>query len=154
MNEAVIWRFFKSKGFSDCGIAGLMGNLFAESGLNPINLQNSFEKTLKMDDTTYTLAVDSGAYTNFVKDGAGYGLAQWTYWSRKQNLLNFARARGTSIGDLSMQLDFLYQEFQGYKGLNEALRMANSVQEASNLILFQYERPARSEEHTSELQSH
>lgn len=142
MNEAVIWRFFKSKGFSDCGIAGLMGNLFAESGLNPINLQNSFEKTLKMDDTTYTLAVDSGAYTNFVKDGAGYGLAQWTYWSRKQNLLNFARARGTSIGDLSMQLDFLYQEFQGYKGLNEALRMANSVQEASNLILFQYERPA------------
>ena len=67
MNEAVIWRFFKSKGFSDCGIAGLMGNLFAESGLNPINLQNSFEKTLKMDDTTYTLAVDSGAYTNFVR---------------------------------------------------------------------------------------
>ena len=28
----------KAKVFSDCGIAGLMGNLYAESGLNSINL--------------------------------------------------------------------------------------------------------------------
>lgn len=70
----------KSAGLNDFGVAGLMGNLFAESGLNPKNLQNTYEKKLGMTDAEYTAAVDSGSYSNFVKDSAGYGLAQWTYW--------------------------------------------------------------------------
>ena len=78
-NAQIIWNYFKSKGFSDCGIAGLMGNLFAESGLIPTNLQNSYEKKLGMTDSQYTSAVDNGTYKNFVKDSAGYGLAQWTF---------------------------------------------------------------------------
>ena len=53
-----------------------MGNLYAESGLVPANLQNTYEKKLGYTDATYTAAVDSGAYTSFAKDGAGYGLAQ------------------------------------------------------------------------------
>lgn len=67
-NAQIIWKYFKGKGFSDCGIAGLMGNLYAESGPNSINLQNTYEKKLKMTDAGYTSAVDK----NFVKDGAGY----------------------------------------------------------------------------------
>lgn len=47
------------------GVAGLMGNLYAESGLRANNLQNSFEKKLGLSDDNYTLAVDSGAYGNF-----------------------------------------------------------------------------------------
>jgi hypothetical protein len=39
-----------------------------------------------MNDASYTVAVDNGSYTNFTHDSAGYGLAQWTYWSRKQGL--------------------------------------------------------------------
>lgn len=85
--EEKIWNFLIGKGFSKAGAAGLMGNLFAESGLNPKNLQNSFEKKLGHTDDSYTAAVDNGTYSNFVKDSAGYGLAQWTYWSRKQNML-------------------------------------------------------------------
>lgn len=34
------------QGMSKCGAAGLMGNIYAESGLVPTNLQNSFEKKL------------------------------------------------------------------------------------------------------------
>ena len=71
MNEATIWRFLKSQGMTDAGVAGLMGNLFAESGLNPKNLQNSYEKKLGYTDATYTAAVDNGTYTNFVRDSAG-----------------------------------------------------------------------------------
>ena len=85
----------------------MMGNLFAESALSPINLQNTYEKKLRYSDSTYTIAVDNGTYTNFIKDSAGYGLAQWTFWSRKQNLLNYAKSKGVSIGDLNMQLEFL-----------------------------------------------
>lgn len=79
----VIWDFFKSQGLNDYGIAGLMGNLYAESGLKPTNLQNTYEKSLGYTDAEYTAAVDQKLYTNFVNDSAGYGLAQWTYYSRK-----------------------------------------------------------------------
>ena len=140
----VIWDYFKAKGLNDFGIAGLMGNLYAESGLKPTNLQNTYEKKLGYTDAEYTAAVDQRKYTNFVKDSAGYGLAQWTYWSRKQNLLNFAQSKNKSIGDLHMQLDFLYKELsEGYK--NSVLKVlceAKSVLEASNSVLLKFERPA------------
>ena len=74
--EEKIWNFLKSKGLNSFAIAGLMGNLYAESGLNPKNLQNSYEKKLGYTDEAYTAAVDCGKYTNFAKDAAGYGLAQ------------------------------------------------------------------------------
>ena len=61
-------------------------------------------------DATYTAAVDSGAYSNFTKDSAGYGLAQWTYWSRKEALLNYARGKKKSVGDLTTQRGFLMEE--------------------------------------------
>lgn len=146
MNEEKIWKFLKSKGFTDFGVAGLMGNLYAESGLSPINLQNSYEKKLNFTDQSYTQAVDNGSYTNFVKDAAGYGLAQWTYWSRKQNLLNYAQSVGKSIGDLDMQLEFLCKELSGYSVVWKTLQSATSVFEASNAVLLQYERPANQSE--------
>ena len=70
------WNFLKSKIANDFGVAGLMGNLYAESGISPQNLQNSYEKKLGFTDATYTAAVDSGSYANFVHDSAGYGVAQ------------------------------------------------------------------------------
>lgn len=140
--ERTIWNFLRCKGLSPAGAAGLMGNLYAESGLNPQNLQNSYEKRLGFTDTAYTAAVDSGAYSNFVHDSAGYGLAQWTYWSRKESLLNFARKIGASIGSLEMQLDFMIRELKGYAAVWEVLRMARTVREASDIVLTRYERPA------------
>lgn len=131
------------KGLSEAGAAGMMGNLYAESGLNPQNLQNTYEKKLGYTDAAYTAAVDDGSYDNFVKDSAGYGLAQWTYWSRKQNLLAFARAAGKSIGDLEMQLDFLYKELsESYSKVLSVLKTASDVQAASNSVLLDFERPA------------
>lgn len=142
-NEEKIWKYLKSQGLSDYGIAGLMGNLYAESGLRPNNLQNGYEKSLGYTDETYTSAVDSGAYANFVRDSAGYGLAQWTYWSRKEKMLDFAKNAGKSIGDLEMQLDFLMKELkEGYSSLLSLLKSATSILTASNAVLTQYERPA------------
>lgn len=141
-NETKIWNFLKGKGLNDYAVAGVMGNLYAESALNPKNLQNSYEKKLGYTDATYTTAVDNGRYTNFVKDSAGYGLAQWTYWSRKQNLYNYAKKTGKSIGDLSMQLDFLWSELNGYSKVMAQLKSAKSVLAASNAMLLGFEKPA------------
>ncbi len=142
-SEEKIWNYLKAQGLTDAGAAGLMGNLQAESGLNPQNLQNSFEKKLGYTDASYTAAVDSGAYANFAKDCAGYGLAQWTHSSRKAALLAFAKARGASIGDLEMQLGFLLKELsESFRGVLAMLRATSSVREASDAVLFKFERPA------------
>lgn len=120
-----------------------MSNLKDESGLNPRNLQNSFEKKLGMSDADYTAAVDCGTYADFVTDGAGYGLAQWTNRKRKAGLLAYAKARGRSIGDLDVQIGYLLQELQTmFKTLWDKLRTTASVREASDTVLLDFERPA------------
>ena len=120
-NEKAIWDYLYGKIGNAYGVAGLMG----------------------LSDTQYTAKVDDGSYTNFVKDSAGYGLAQWTYWSRKQALQEYAKASGKSIGDLDMQLAFIWKELsEGYKALLKTLQAATSVTEASTAVLTQYERPA------------
>lgn len=142
MNEQRIFDFFAGKGFTAAGIFGMLGNIRDESGGNPRNLQNSYEKKLGYTDDSYTEAVDAGTYKNFVHDAAGYGLAQWTYSTRKENLLKFARNQGDSIGDFDMQLAFMYQELRGYKTLFAILTTTDSIREASDAFMTQYERPA------------
>ena len=141
-NAERIWNYCKAQGLNDCGCAGLMGNLDCESGLNPKNLQDSCEARLGYTNETYTAAVDNGNYAGFIKDSAGYGLAQWTWWTRKQNLLSWARSKGTSIGDLEMQLGFLFQELTGtYSSVLNILKTATTVAEASNAVLLKFECP-------------
>ncbi len=143
MNEKHIWDKLRSMGLTTAGTAALMGNLCAESALNPKNLQNSYEKKLGYSDESYTIAVDSGSYSNFIHDAAGYGLAQWTFWTRKQALLSFAREKKTSIGDLDMQLDFLVLELkQQYPAVWSILRTTDNICVASDAVMCQYERPA------------
>lgn len=142
-NDQVIWNFLLGKGLSAAGAAGLMGNLEAESVLKPTNLQNTYEAKLGYTDESYTKAVDSGAYTNFAKDCAGYGLAQWTYHTRKAALLAYCKESGRSIGSLDAQLEFLYKELsESYKSLLKTLETTSSIKEASDLVLTQFERPA------------
>lgn len=140
--EETCWISLKGTGLNDYAVAGIMGNLYSESGFIPVNLQNSFEKKLGMSDEEYTKAVDDGSYINFVRDGAGYGLCQWTFWTRKQAMLDYARKLGKSIGDIHVQLAFMWGELQGYTKMMEILKSAKSVREASDAVLLNYEKPA------------
>lgn len=141
--EEQIWFYLLQKLGNEYGAAGVIGNLYAESALNPKNLQNSYEKKLKMTDKEYTSAVDNGSYINFVKDKAGYGLCQWTFWSRKEKLLRKAKERDVSIGNLELQLDYLFDELEtSYKGVLNTLKNATSVAEASKSFMLGFERPA------------
>lgn len=143
MSEKTIWTFLVDKLGNEYGAAALMGNLYAESGLVANNLQNSYQSKLGHTDATYTSAVDNGTYTNFEKDSAGYGLAQWTYWSRKRDLLAYAKKKGKSIGDETMQLEFLMVELgTTYKAVLTTLQNAATVKEASDVVLTKFERPA------------
>lgn len=130
-------------GLTKAGASGLMGNLYAESGLKPNNMENSYESKLGLNDITYTNAVDNGSYTNFVNDRVGYGLAQWTSAGRKQGLIDLARRKGHSISSTDVQTEHLINELKSsYKKTYGILTTTNNVREASDIVLHDFERPA------------
>ena len=143
-NKSLIWNFLADKGMSAEGIAGLMGNLNQESDLIFDNLQNDKEgksSVRGLTDSIYADAVDSGAYDNFAGDGAGYGLAQWTFGSRKQGLLDLANERGTSISDPYTQLEYLWSELEN-SSFFDSLMNATDVDEATKLVMNEFEKPS------------
>lgn len=140
--ENALWNFLKSKGLNDFAIAGIMGNLYAESGLRPDNLQDTFEKRLQLTDEEYTESVDEGSYQEFASDGAGYGIAQWTYWKRKEGLYDLSKLMDKSVGSLDVQMAYLWKELtKDYSRMRVLMDTVKSVREASDLFLFQFERP-------------
>ena len=150
-SEKDIWNALRSNGITAAGAAGTMGNLYAESALNSKNLQQTYERSLGYSDDSYTSAVDSGKYKNFVHDSAGYGLAQWTYHSRKKNLYNYAKSKNKSIGDAGMQIEFLLKELkEGYSGVYNTLKSATSVRKASDAFMTKFERPANQSENAKQ----
>jgi hypothetical protein len=140
MSTQTIYKQLISAGMSPAGACGLMGNMNAESAMRANNAQDGMTK---LTDAEYTAQTDNGTYTNFVRDAVGYGLCQWTYWTRKQALLNFAKQKGVSIGDESMQVEFAIQELKtGYPGLWSYLCTTSDVNTAASRICKEYERPA------------
>lgn len=148
-----IWNRLMSAIGNEYGVAGLMGNLYAESGCTPYACQPSRPYNICM---IYIANVDNRTISeyNFVHYGCsstggvatsqlGYGLAQWTFYSRKQNLYTYMFSNGTSIGNLENQIDFLIQELQTtYPSVWNTLLSATDVRTASNSVLFDFENPA------------
>lgn len=143
-NATKIWNWLKSKGFNEYACAGIIANMDAESGLNPNNLQDSFQAKLGFTDDTYVAAIDSGVYTKdqFAKDNAGAFLCQWTWHTRKRALYEYVKSKGVSIGDLERQLEFFYKELsENYASLLQTLKTATSVSEATVAMMLKYECP-------------
>lgn len=83
--EEKIWNFLRAEGYSAAATAGIMGNMYAESGCQP-------------DITEYS-------------GGGGYGLVQWT-GGRRTDLVNWCANNGYSYSSLEGQLNFLIFEME------------------------------------------
>lgn len=151
-NEEIIWNFLYKRLKNPYGTAGLMGNLFAESSLNP-TLANGVKKKTGMTNTEYTAAVDKGTYTTFTKDSIAYGLAQWCYAARKEKLYAKIKSMAVSIGDINGQLEYLWEELQGYKTVINTLYSAKTIREASDIVLTRYEKPANQSEGVKQMRA-
>ncbi len=79
--------------------------------------------------------VNNDTYKNFVSNRDGFGLVQWTYPKRKQNLLNHCRGR---ITDIICQLEFLIIEIKGYKTVYNTITTTNSVDKYARIIMINY----------------
>lgn len=147
-NGQIIWNYLYSKIGNAYGVAGLMGNLWAESNYNPNIVQGDVPITQFSID--YTAKVDNGTITReeFYNDetgGGGYGLAQWTYWNRKRDLYDMWKSGGySSIGSMDLALDYLWWELNNrseFLHIIPALKTASSIREAASLVLFDFEKP-------------
>ena len=117
-NQEQVWVYLRGQGLSQAAAAGIMGNIEAESNYQPNNLENASNQKSGVSDADFTALVDNGTidraefarsetYGLYSGGMYGYGLAQWTWYTYKEDLYDFARDRGSGIGDLEMQLDFL-----------------------------------------------
>ena len=134
-----IWDYIQSYTKNEFGTAALMGNLMAESSLNP-------KCVTGIKDPDYISKSDSGT-NNFVHDGHAFGLAQWCFYTRKEGLLNLAKSKGKSVGDLNLQLSYLIDELSNkYKTVWLAIVNAVNIRTCSDVIMAKYERPANMSE--------
>lgn len=132
----------KKQRLTDEAIAALMAQIQAESAFIVNNLEDTANAKLGMTDEQYVKAVDSGSYTNFVRDGFGFGIYQLTFYTRKQNFLNYVRARNGSIGDLKLQVGFMFWEFQNYfAGIWNQMKSSHNLYDLTKELLEKWENP-------------
>ncbi len=148
MSKKTIWEYLKAKGFSDVAAAAIMGNMEAESNCVSCRLQGDFS-TDYQKSREYTALVDKGVISReqFVYNGpggGGYGLCQWTYWSRKAGLYDLAKSQGVSVGDDFIQVEWLVRElFQDeFRPVLNTLQNSESIRECSDVLVKKFLRPA------------
>jgi hypothetical protein len=138
------------------GAAGVVGNLIAESGVQPDRIEGSHE------DTPMRAADFTGRVRTFTPDEVrnrdkgrrigprlpGVGLAQWTSRDRRMGLFRHSfrgRVLGSAIlSSLDAQVDYLVTELRGkYRGVDATLRSPGvTVNQASDVVLLRFEVPA------------
>jgi hypothetical protein len=125
-----IFNFLVGKGLSPVQAAGLMGNLQAESGLDPARVQS-------------THAPEGDSDVMNINGHTGYGLAQWTSLGRQQNLHAAAVAAGAKDSDILVQLNYLWTELNGgYKSSTlTPLLAATDIREATSIVMIHFEAP-------------
>lgn len=139
-----IWDLLMEAIGNPYGVAGLMGNLMAESSMNSLRKTGGKGYAKNISGAEYAQKVMSGdiAPYDFAHDGIAFGLAQWCYWSRKEDLFKYCRENNLDIGSLDCQVGYLLEELPKYKTVWKTLKDATSIGEASDIVLLRYEKPA------------
>lgn len=143
-NVQYVWDYLLAHGYTEIAAAGVIGNLLSESGCRPNNVQGSYRQpNQEQYNQEYTAKVDSGEISrqDFVRHGpggGGYGIAQFTYHTYKEEIYDGAKQRGCSIADIGLQCDVMYNNTLGIKN---TMNSYNSVFDAACCFLHNYEKP-------------
>lgn len=143
-----IWNKLKSHGLSDISVASLMGNFYAESYCVPYIVQNNLSPPFSYS-INYTNNVDNGTISenDFVyhgPNGGGYGLAQWTYKTRKQKLYNLKNSGAyPSIGNYVLACDMVWVELNSsdFTNVYNYLFSTHTFFEKVKYVMLYYENP-------------
>lgn len=143
MKAKEIYDILRAGGLTRAGALGILGNMAAESTAALDQMLPQFGMT-HMTPEEYTKAADEGRI-DFVHDGVGYGLCQWTFWSRKQGLLEYAKEMGVSVGDGVMQCYYVLKELREepqFISVYHTLCSSTDIDECADLVCKKYEQPA------------
>lgn len=153
-NEEAVWNYLVGLGYPKTAVAGIMGNMYTESAATfdgrVLQGDTSGNGSVTETSITYTDNVDKGSInrTSFSKNGpngGGYGIVQWTYYTLKEGLYDYAKTeRKLSIGDTAMQIDYLNRILPiQFSDLYNTLQNPNvSVDSATKAFMLKFERPA------------
>lgn len=148
------WDRFIKEGMTKAAAAGILGNIFAESGMQSaiceyLCLQRLKENGKNYTQESYLKAVNSGKISRaeflnpLPNRQYGYGMCQWTTpVPRKSELYDRTVGKGLSIGDEDTQIEYLIYELKTrYPSVWKVLTTTNSVKEASDKVLKDFEIP-------------
>ena len=135
-NAKDTWNYLTGPaGFSKEDSAAIMGNFQAESGIDPKKVEGG------------------GEADNITVGGPGYGLAQWTYPSRQQNLADYAASQNKPSGDLGVQLEFFNQEAHNdYANAISSMDAVSSIADKTKAWMDNYEGPDPAQAHLDDRQ--
>lgn len=139
MSEKNIYQDLRKAGMTHAGACALMGNFKAESSMKSNIVQRGMQSK---SDEDYTASFNANPDI-YIYDKVGYGLAQWTFWSRKKNLWHFAQNWGVSVDAEDMQTAFAVWELKNeHSNVWEVLRTTDDINYASDYVCKYYEQPA------------
>ena len=146
MSKQTIYERLRKAGCTPTGALALMGNWQCESGLESCRIQGDFQ-TDRLKSKDYASRIDNGRVSDeeWCRDGKGWGLAQWTFWSRKRDLLTFCRRNSISVANEEAQVDFAVNELKtAYKALWADLTTCGEedLYKVVELVCVKYEAPA------------
>ena len=146
MSRESIYERLRKAGCTPTGALALMGNWECESNCEACRVQGDFQSD-RLKSKDYASRIDNGRVSDeeWCRDGKGWGLAQWTFWSRKQALLQFCRRRSISVANEEAQVDFAISELQtGYRSVWADLTTCGEedLYKAVELVCAKYEQPA------------
>ncbi len=143
---AECWNMLVGMGFSIEQIIGVMANLYDEGKFSPTNVEDGRTESLEIG-----VIDDSLDYIYDFEDGIGYGICQWTYFTRKEGLLNMAIEMNGSVSDLDVQLAYLKWELENWKIINtnredggytlEDFLKLDTVEDATTAFMIHFENP-------------
>ena len=143
-NALYIYMRLRQAGATHEGACGMLGNLQAESGIIPCRVEGDFSPPYEAS-RRYADEVDNGIKNRwlFARDARGWGLAQWTYYTRKEALYDFCRDRSVSIASLEAQTDFLIMELkESFREVWNILTSNHDMKACSDAVIIKYENPA------------
>ena len=139
-----IYNTLIRSGMTQAGALGMMGNMKCESGLEANRVQGDFS-SFRTVSKTYVARVTNNEISreDFGKAGIGFGLCQWTYYSRRYALYDWWKESGKALDDPVMQTEFAVAELKkDYRNLWNELCTSNQLYTCTKLICEIYERPA------------
>lgn len=147
-----VWDYLMGVYQNIYGVSGIMGNMVSESGILPFRLQNDFSDGYTRSHQ-YTLEVNNGTISEytFVHDEKGYGLTQWTYYTRKQELYDRTVKQGKLVNDIDVQLQLLVDEVARKPELLNAIVNATDFTGPTVAFMLIFENPKDKSETAQEL---